>query len=188
MSFFTQPPEEPARPEPIPPKPEWLGPPDGKLPTPLLSRVKIFATNRTLLTLDHLNVYATGIEFTLNVWTRSPDEIDDIPWEAHGRKGAIRPDFMRLGFEFANGDKCTNLPNNHNHFAQEPTGPLFIGQGGGGGSHFWSMKQWLWPLPPPNTLVVHAAWPEYGIDETSVAIDTSEFAAAAARSEDIWTD
>lgn len=186
MSFFTHTPEEPPTPEPMPPQPEWLGPPNGQLPTPLLSRVKLFGNDRAVLTLDHLNVYKTGIEFSLNVWARSPGEIHDIPWEAHDRRGTIRPDFMRLGFEFANGARWTNLPNNHNHFENEPDGPVLIGQGGGGGPHFWSMKQWLWPLPPPDETHVHVAWPQYGIDETSVTIDTSGFASAAASAEELW--
>ena len=188
MSFFEYEPEDiaPVEPGPEPVSPPWFGPPAGVIPTPLLARATIFKTDTALFTLEHLDVYPTGIEFTLYLRLRTPLDWHGIPWEPDGRKvSADNTEFLRLGFEFPDGSKWTNLPGQEDPFGQEPDGPFVMNRGGGGGGSRWEMKQWIWPLPTAGDLVIHSAWPALGIDETSTAIDTKLFTKAAAKAEQL---
>ncbi len=191
MSFFDQVPPLPERHEPRRDHvtPPWFGPPDGVLPTPLLARAVVVRTDKVLLTMDHFSVFPAGVQFTINLSVRPPASIHDMPWELHGRNAsADDPEFLRLGIAFSDGSTWTNLPGPFPSFDEEPTGPVVISQGGGGGENSWSMDQWLWPIPPPGDLTIYAAWPAYGVDETSIVIDATPFAAAAKAAEQIWLE
>ena len=50
----------------------------------------------------------------------------------------------------------------------------------------WTGHYWLHPLPPPGPLVLGCRWPDRGIPETLVEIDTAPLLAAAATSKAVW--
>ncbi|WP_109773455.1 hypothetical protein [Quadrisphaera granulorum] len=50
----------------------------------------------------------------------------------------------------------------------------------------WRRGIWLWPLPPLPTMRFVCAWPDRGIDETSVVVDTDVLQRAAGRAEPLW--
>lgn len=50
----------------------------------------------------------------------------------------------------------------------------------------WTGHYWLHPLPPPGPLVLGCRWPDRGIPETLVEVDTAPLLEAAAGSTAVW--
>ena len=193
MSFFEDVGEfeEPKFPEPV--HRPWFGPPDRAMPVSVPGNIVVFHNDQAALVLDHFNAFTTGLQFTLSLWLREPKSRSprhyEAPWELHeGGAGPDDPEFLRLGIQFSDGSKWTNLPGPMAPFDEPPPGPVVWPQGGSSGGSSWTFQHWMWPLPPPGEMIVHASWPAHGVDETSVAIDTSEIADAASRSALLWPD
>lgn len=196
MSFFDDRPGPDSDPEEEPERhsPPWYGPPRGVLPGLLSDRAVLARTDRAIITIDQFRVYPVGVEFSLNLWIRNrDDQIYEFPWELqdHPRpRGTEESNLLRYGFQFGDGSSWTNLDRSrHAHdFDTPPTGPVILGQGGGGGGDHWQADQWLWPLPPPGDVTFVASWPALDVPETSAVIDGSKFIEAAVAAEVIWED
>jgi hypothetical protein len=174
--------------------PAWLEPPAGVLPGQSDQQVVVFRTDRAILVIRRFDVYPVGIEFTIDLRVRrTSEELSDIPWELQWRsirqqpKGdALPEEFLRIGFAFADGTSWTNFGRDVRRFDEEPTGPVVIGRGGGGDSDRWTMRYWMWPLPPAGDVVVYAEWPLFGIDEVSAVIDATALRRDAEDAQLIW--
>ena len=57
-----------------------------------------------------------------------------------------------------------------------------------GGGLTWNESYWLWPLPPPGTLLVACEWTDEGIEEAVIELDTAPIREAAARAIELWPD
>ena len=191
VSFFSQPiggfPDDP---ETKLKEPPWFGPPSGVLPGLLPKRVVFVKNDQMLLVIDHFSVYPTGVLFSINLWLRkSNDEIHRMPWDYRPRR--TMPDdanVLRFGLRFSNGQTWTNLARSGPDFENEPTEPVVMERGGGGGGDHWEMSHWLWPLPPPGDLTFVVEWPAYDISETTVTVDAQEIIDCAATAETVWKD
>lgn len=193
MSFFDdvgEIPELPVLPEPV--MHPWFGPPEFVIAGSVPGSTVVFRNEKAALIFDHFNAFQTGLQFTLNLWIREPDLKSraqwDPPWESRDFGPDLdNPDFLRLGMEFADASKWTNLrPLPFGNPDQPPPGPIVVSQGGGGGRGSWSFQQWMWPLPPAGEIAVHATWPAQGVGETSVTIDATPIVEAARRAEAVW--
>lgn len=176
-----------------PPQPEWIGPSDDLLPGVVPDNVILFRTERAALTLSHFDVYPTGVEFALDVRLRQGDDSSerwDVPWERQHRPGrdpAVLPDdLLRLGIVFADGSTWTNISASYPRDGGPPTPPVVTSRGGQGGQDRWSMRQWLWPLPPDGPLTFIAEWPKYDIPECRAEIDASALRRAAEDAIRLW--
>lgn len=73
----------------------------------------------------------------------------------HRRRGrpqqldAFDPERPRLGVQFSDGQKVTNIDGFHGH-DDPPAGPVIHSGGGGAGDRDYHQEQWVWPLPPPG--------------------------------------
>jgi hypothetical protein len=160
-----------------------------------MQQALVFRTDSAILVIRQFDVYPTGIEFTVDLRVKpTPDEpMFDMPWELQSRPGrapvvdgTLPDEFLRLGFAFADGTSWTNFAHNFPEFDKEPTGPVVMGRGGGGGGDRWEMRYWMWPVPPAGDVVIYAAWPMFEIDEVSAVIDGTALRAAAAQAIEIW--
>lgn len=184
----------PPEPEPERATPDWFEPSAGVVPGPSTQQIVLFRTARAILVLRQFDVYPTGVEFTIDLRVRpTSDQLYDTPWELDWRSLRHQPsgeelpdDFLRLGFQFADGSTWTNFGPNFPRFDKEPEGPVVVGGSGGGGGNRWSMRYWMWPLPPPGDLVVYAAWPSFHIDEVSATVDATALRRDAENAQVIW--
>ena len=141
MGFFDTPLQPPAPPELQNPvsRPPWFGPPRGVIPGYSAQQAVIFRTGSAILMADQFLVYPAGAEFTLSLWLPpGNEEWFDCPWELHHRHGRGRSDpapeeLLRFGILYPDGSKWTNLQWSFPGVEEEPTGPVVIGRGGGGG-------------------------------------------------------
>lgn len=61
-------------------------------------------------------------------------------------------------------------------------------RGGGGGGGNWSQTYWVWPLPPPGSLVLACEWPALDIPLTRCEIDAQPIREAATRAQVVFSD
>jgi hypothetical protein len=154
-------------------------------------------SDRAAVCITRLAGYPTGFGFdALIMLARSgeEEELDPLLFGPHRRRGRrnageLPPELLRLGVQFADGRKATNLSGVRRDLgAEEPTGPVMVGGGGGGGGGTWNQHQWVWPLPPPGPLVFACEWPAAGIPLTRHEIEAQAILDAARRAQVIFSE
>jgi hypothetical protein len=200
MSFF-EPPPRPPEPPPQPPRRPWQGPPDGVIGHTIPLNLVIGRAEKAAVWIPALTVYPDGFEFEVEIRHRLDDEEFEHPFfmahhPRHRRRAAsegLPAELLRLGIEFADGRKATNLDGPHWLRPEEPDaqpeGPLLQPSGGGGGGGGrWRHGFYVWPLPPAGTLTFVCEWPAVTIELTRSEIDTDLLRAAAAEAVVLWED
>ena len=172
----------------------WWGPPEDELATAVLQRVVIGRSDQAVVALSHALVYSTGINLELIATARGlkRSEAQRLMHEMHAWSGDdddLSDGFLRLGVEYPDGSRASNIRGFGMRSAygssEEPDEPIFIPQGGSGGSGHANRVvlrpgYWLWPLPHGGPLRLSCEWPAVGIGLLTVEIDTKPLAAAAA--------
>jgi len=200
MSFFEPPPAPPELP-PQPPRRPWQGPPDGVIGYTIPLNLVIGRAEKAAVWIPALTVYRDGFEFEVEVRHRLDDDQFEHPFfmaHHHLRRrrdaGEDLPDeLLRLGIEFSDGRKATNLGGPHWLRPEdpdgEPEGPLLQPSGGGGGGGGrWRHGFYVWPLPPPDTLAFVCEWPAASIELTRGEIDTDRLRGAVTDAVTLWED
>jgi hypothetical protein len=200
MSFF-EPPPPPPEPPPQPPRRPWQGPPDGVVGHTIPLNLVIGRAEKAAVWIPALTVYPDGFEFEVEIRHRLDDEQFEHPFfmahhPRHRRRATseeLPAELLRLGVEFSDGRKATNLGAPHwlrpEDPDAEPEGPLLQPSGGGGGGGGrWRHGFYVWPLPPAGPLTFVCEWPAATIELTRSEIATDSLRAAAAAAVVLWTD
>jgi len=172
--------------------PAWFGPPrwtlGGVVPlTHVLAR-----TESVAVCISGVTAYPEGFGFdVVALATETDEDFDPFFFGMHRRRGGgggVPPELLRLGIEFADGQKATNLGGMP--FGQDrPAGPvLHPGGGGGGGGDRWEQRMWAWPLPPAGALAFVCEWPARSIPVTRWEFDAGAIREAAARATVVFPD
>lgn len=169
--------------------------PHGTLPGVVALDLVLARSDRVAICVTRLAAYPTGFEFDLVVISRSEvegDELDPLLFgpHRHRRRGTTSQDdeVLRLGVQFADGDKATNTGGFHPRGDGPPVGPVLHSGGGGGGGGTWHQNEWVWPLPPPGPLAFVCEWPAGGIALTRHEIDADLIHEAAGRAQVIFPE
>ncbi|MGO9883717.1 MAG: hypothetical protein ACLPV4_11965 [Solirubrobacteraceae bacterium] len=194
--FAVEPPPPPPKHE-VHRQPPWAGAPHGTLPGVVATELVLAQSERYAVCISRLSAYPTGFEFEL-LSLASPgdpdsEELDPMLFgpgrhRARARRGVLDDEFLRIGVQFADGAKATNLPGMRHHRGDEPDGPELNGGGGGGGGGRWRQSEWVWPLPPPGPLAFVCEWPAAGIPVTRKEIDAQLILDAAQRAQVIFAE
>jgi hypothetical protein len=189
MSFF----EPPPPPEPQEPfkQPVWLGPPDNEVGVAVPLNLSLARNDNVAVALLCATVYSTGFELAGTVRTREQLDALHEAFVLHHRprrSGELEPEFFRFGLEFADGRKATNLghPFQRAEVDADPSQPVLVPRGGGGGGNSWQLNWWVWPMPPPGELAVVCEWPSQGITLTRHELNAHALLDAASRVEPLW--
>jgi hypothetical protein len=177
--------------------PAWFGPPQDELAVCVPLALVLARSETGVIALSHASVYSTGVGIELLVQARGlPErEAQRLFHEQHlpPTESDLSPAYLRLGIEFADGSRASNLQGRHQGHdpEQRPEGPVLIQHGGGGGSSGpgrVSMRPgfWLWPLPPPGPIRLVCEWPLLDIPLTTVELDGGEVRSAATRAVKLW--
>jgi hypothetical protein len=187
VSFF----EPPSLPEPEEhDQPVWLGPPENEVGVVMPLDILLARSHDVAVALLSITAFSTGFEICGTVRTR--EQLDDFQ-EAfvmyrRRRTAELEPELFRFGVEFADGRKATNLghPFLREQEDDDPSQPVLMPRGSGGGGRSWQMNWWVWPLPPPGPLALVCEWPAQGIALTRHELDAAPLLEAAARVEPLW--
>jgi hypothetical protein len=192
-------------PSPEPDEPPWLQPPRDVIAGLVGDRRVIARTDRLVVLLTHIDAFPTGAMLRLRIMGRRPNEMSESDWwDFHetvmgrrlhpGSTKAVPDEFLRIGVEFPDGRKATNISHAVNpdpRFPRRaPAEPSLVQLGGGGAgwprSFAVGRNIWLWPLPPADTFDLVIEWPAYGIPVTRVPIEGGDIVAASLHTEPAW--
>ena len=189
--FFGPPPDLPPDP-PLPAQPEWFGPPSGTLPGVVALEIVVARSALAAVCITRISAYPTGFAFELLTLTdaHAEEELDPHLMGIRHRRGraAGADTQLRLGVQFANGAKATNVGAAPGFAGREerPHGPVLHPQGGGGGTGSWRLGYWVWPLPPAGPLAFVCDWPAASIPLTRREIDAQLVLDAVSRAQEIF--
>ena len=156
--------------------------PENEIPVALPQNQLLARTDDAAVALTGLQVYTTGVSFTLIVAVRPSSlgrtgrGLDELVWE----HGPGSPRFL-LGVELSDGRRAGG------HRGRGPEGDLVFHPGSGsGGAAFIDQSWWLSPLPPDGPVRFVLRCDELGIGETTTVIDGSAIRRAAADVVTLW--
>ncbi len=188
MSEFFEPPPAPAGPAPqryrMPP---WFGPPSGTLPAIVPLDLVLARTDRVAVCVTSVAAYPAGFELEI-VAMSGADTYEVDPLLFGGRPGGGGSSgTLRIGVQFADGSKATNVAGFHGG-SDPPPGPVMHPGGGSGGGGNWRQTMWIWPLPPAGPLVLACEWPDYDVPLTRHEIDAQAIIDAAQRAQVVFPE
>lgn len=197
-SFFEVPPPLPEPDRPIRRRyrrPGWQGAPTGAVPGVVPVERVLVATDNVAVAVSAVEVFAGGLSFelvamaTLNPRDGAAARIEPMLFHHHRLpEGGEIPDAMlRVGVEFSDGRKATNMP-------APDLGPpaedavVLRAAGGGGSDERYAQAFWVWPLPMDGAVRIVCEWPAFGVPVTAMDIDGALVLAAAERSQVVFSD
>ena len=148
----------------------------------MAKRLVLVHTPSTLVVVDRLLAFPTGLEFTTLLSRRPPpdDFADPFGWDPrHGDTPTPPPEVLRLGVVFSDGQVASNLLDRPRGDGTPP-GPVLGCVSGHDHRGHWERRWWLWPLPPAGPVRFVVEWPSEGVAETSAEVDGDQIRAAAA--------
>lgn len=173
--FFEPPPPAPAEHVEGGNPPPWTGRPRGTPLGEVVSGLSLARSETGRLSITYLDAYPEGFELEIEArttvayhdLTRTGDSAPDVfgrHWPTVGeRRDVLPPQLVRIGVQFADGRKATNITG-HSHPVQ---GPVMWALGGGGrggqGESRFHQGYWVSPLPPSGPVTVACQWPASGI-------------------------
>ncbi len=137
--------------------------PGNEIPASVPFRLVLALTGNLALWMTNLQVYSTGMTFSINASRRNGDKF--LGMYGFGKPEAGHTPPMLFGIEDAAGTTSTNLPKARSGL--RPSG------GGGGNPNNAKMGYALTPLPASGLMSIYVAWPHFGIEETRFVVDTT---------------
>jgi hypothetical protein len=178
-------------------RPVWVGPAEGELGVTVPVSTVVGRSDKGVVALRYAIAYSTGVTLDFLAAARGLRERDTNRFfnEQHFVDPEDLSDrVLRIGIELPGGVRVSNLGNPRHRWRpdREPTGPVLIPQGGGGGMGGrgrveMNPSYWLWPLPSSGTWSVFVEWPAVDIALSSAEVDGAAIAKAAAGSQQLWT-
>jgi hypothetical protein len=195
QGFFELPSRGSGRPRPAVRRPRWLGPPEDSFGVLVPLRLVVVRTADLAVAIPSATGYRNGFGFELAI-RRAAAEGDAFALDRTlhwlGREGSPPPEVLRVGVQFADGQKATSLESWWDYFEPQdaaqapPPGPVLVPQGGAGGERVRSQSYWVWPLPPDGPLAFVVEWPALGVPLTQARVDGALIRQAAAQDEGLW--
>jgi hypothetical protein len=162
------------------------GPPRDEVGVLAMSALTLARGTDAVVALRGTTAYSDGLVLDVVVLFADEQRAEDLDWSL--QEYSRSPGRFRLGVVFADGRKATTGTRDAPGLVQRASsGAALTLQHSRGGLLQWEGEYWLWPLPPPGTLVVGVRWPDRGIEESSLTVDPAPLLAAAATSRPVWT-
>lgn len=199
-SFFDPPPDPPEPPErpAAPPLPPWHGVPGGVIGRTIALNLVLGRSTKAAIWIASVTAYPEVFEFKVEIRHHDREVSDEFLWP-HGLRrsaGELHPELLRLGVQFSDGRKATNVNPGSGFWPRDrdtpPAGPILSEGGGGGGGDGaggsrWQQEYWVWPLPPEGPLAFVCEWPIADIPETRSEIDSAALRDAANEAVILWS-
>jgi hypothetical protein len=162
-----------------------MGPSGGAVPGVVPAEGVIARTDDIAIALGCLLVYPAGFEFDVSADLK--DERSELGHLQFDRDPHGESDRLRLGFEFADGTRVTNMGEDWGGRLDSTSSSLCEKRSSRSGGHS-RYSFWLSPLPPPGALEIVCEWPAAGVPLTRYELDAAAIIAAASRAQTIFGD
>jgi hypothetical protein len=191
VGFFEVPELDPPR--PWRPSPPWFQAPEHELGIDVPFRSTVVHDADVWLGVVGITAYSDGFSVRIR-FLRREGSIADVFQDAMSvrvRDSRVTDRFLRLGIEFADGRRATNLDEFAPDDGEDESDPVIAFRAHNQGSHGLrgsGIDAWIWPLPPSGPLTLAAEWPSVGLALTRVELPNDEIRAMAGRSAPLWDD
>jgi hypothetical protein len=167
--------------------PPWVEPPVNVVPATVALDALVARTPDWAVWIGAGSVTPGGMEFTVTILSR---RAEPEPGSAGPAFDGVGADVPRVGVGFADRRRAVadGRPFETRPTGDEATEIVLWPRGGSGSRRRWSRDFWLWPLPPPGPLTFALSWPQQGLDEVLVEVDSAPILEAAGRAVELWPD
>ena len=161
------------------------GPPQDEVGLLALSSFQLIRTAEVVIAVRGITAYSDGLHLNVVVLFADEQKNEDLAYSMNDYSRS--PGRFRFGCVFS--DRRTATSGTRDAPVVEPRAadePVLVLLRATQGPLSWNGDYWLHPLPPPGPLVVGCRWPDRGIGETLVEIDTAPLLSAARSSSPVW--
>jgi len=137
-----------------------------------------------VIALGGITAYSDGLLLHMVVLFADEQKRELLDWSL--QEFSRSPGRFRVGIEMPNGSRATTGTGDSPPLEAPADNAVLMLLDNAVGPLRWHGDYWLWPLPDEGTLVLATRWPDRGIDETLVSIDTGPLRSAAAMSGPVW--
>lgn len=161
-------------------------PPTNMLGSVVPSRWHVARTEALAIDLAGVTCYPSGLEFSIHARSRDGLLGAEFLWMSSDELGFRRDDRFRIGFQFSDGTKASNLAGLFPLDSLPNTVPLLMPLNGGGNRWAWTDYVWMSPLPAQGQMSFYAEWEAGSLNEIELEIDSDPFLAAASGVTELW--
>jgi hypothetical protein len=159
------------------------GPPGDEIGMLAVSSFLLARTAEVIVAVRGITAYSDGLHIAVVVLFADHARSEDLAYSL--QEFSRSPGRFRVGVGFSDGRMATSGQRDAPDVERAGTPQLKL-LGSGQQELMWNGEYWLWPLPPPGSLVVGCRWPDRGIAETLVQIDPEPLLSAAKKSRSVW--
>ncbi len=163
----------------------FAGPPRDEVGVPATSSTVLARGEDVVVALRGVTGFSDGL--LLQVVVLFSDEQDGREVEAALPEYTRNPGRFRLGVAYADGRRTSAGGAGAPDLARGTGGPVLTLQTSRAAVLTWEGDYWLWPLPPAGPLTVGCRWPDRGVAEQRLDVDTTPLLTAAHASTSVWT-
>ncbi len=161
-----------------------VGPPQDEIGVPAMSSFALARSEDVAVAVRGITAFSDGLLVSVVVLFSDEQRRETVEWSL--AEFSRSPGRFRLGVELPSGARATTgtkdapIVDSGDHAAAlvlqtATTSPLL-----------WQGEYWLWPVPEEGTMIVGCCWPDRGIEESLVALDTAPLIEAAGSSKPVW--
>lgn len=150
------------------------------------SRWHVARTEAIAIDLAGVTCYPSGLEFSIHARSRDGLLGAEFLWMSSDELRFRRDNRCRIGFQFSDGRKASNLAGLFPLDSLQNTVPLLMPLNGGGNRWAWTDYVWMSPLPAQGQMSFYAEWEAGSLDEIELEIDSDPFLAAASGVTELW--
>ncbi|MDX6199399.1 MAG: hypothetical protein QOJ79_2550 [Actinomycetota bacterium] len=159
------------------------GPPGDEVGMLALSGFVLARTAEVVVAVRGITAYSDGLHIAVVVIFADHARSEDMAYSL--QEYSRSPGRFRVGLAFSDGRTATSGQRDSPDVEQVGSAQFKL-LGSSQRDLMWSADYWLWPLPSPGPLVVGCRWPDRGIPETLVQIDSEPLLTASAQSRSVW--
>jgi len=160
------------------------GPAQDEIGVLAMSGFQLARGSDVAVALSGITAYSDGLMFHVVVLFADEQKRETLDWSL--QEYSRSPGRFRLGVQFADGARATTGTGDAPPLETPMNKAVLTMLLSSAGPLRWQGDYWLHPLPTEGTMVLACRWPDRGIDESLVSVETGPLLAAAATSGPVW--
>ncbi len=161
-----------------------VGPPQDEVGVPAMSSFVLARSDDVAIAVRGITAFSDGLLVSVVVLFSDEQRRESLDWSL--AEYSRSPGRFRLGIELPSGAKATTGTTDAPAVDAGDAHAVLVQQASTSGPLLWQADYWLWPVPEEGTMVVGCCWPDRGIEESLVALDTEPLVESAASSGPVW--
>ncbi len=161
------------------------GPAQDEIGVPAMSGMPLARSSDVVVALGGITAYSDGLLLHMVVLFADEQKRELLDWSL--QEFSRSPGRFRLGVQFPGGARAMTGTGDAPPLEAPQDRAVLMLLDSAAGPLRWHGDYWLWPLPEDGSMVLATRWPDRGIDERLVSVETASLLAAAATSGPVWT-